>query len=487
MPLLAGIDLGTTKLTAIAFDPERGEVVCRTALANEANITSPADRALGRSEWDAHQIVTRGFDCLRQLMQELGARRNDVAAIGITGQQHGTVLVDDHLQPLTPLINWQDRRGNETRPGTHETWVDLARQRVGDSAVERCGCRLQTGFLATILFWLQQQGQLPRQGRACFIMDLFAGRLVGGRLGCEPTAAGSSGVFAPASRMWDPVSLAALDIDPAWMPPICEANQPLGVLTADFVREFGLRGPIPVAPALGDHQASFVGSIGDRDHDVLVNVGTGAQVAIYTPDRHFAPPVELRPYPLSGNLLSNVGLPGGWSYALLEQFFRQAIRDFTGHEPAKPLFTQLNQLAESIPDGALGLECTATFAGTRSDPLARGRFTGISPQNFTPAHFTRSLLEGMSAGLRTGFETVCQQAPAFEPRRLVAAGNGLRENPLLARLVTRGFGLPLVCTHHCEEAAVGCALTAGVAAGLFGDLATASRSLRHIDVATSIS
>jgi sugar (pentulose or hexulose) kinase len=485
MPLLAGLDLGTTKLTAIAFDPDRGDVVGRTALPNEANITSAADRALGRSEWDANQIASRGFDCLRSLLRDLGPRRDELAAIGVTGQQHGTVLVDDDLRPLTPLINWQDRRGNELIPGTTETWVDRARQLVGDHAIERCGCRLQTGFLATILFWLRQQGQLPARGRACFVMDLFAAHLAGGRLACEPTAAGSSGVFAPASRTWDVASLAALDIDSAWLPPLCEADRPLGLLAPQWVREFDLPGPIPVAPALGDHQASFVGSVGDRAHDVLVNVGTGAQVAVFTPDRHFAPPVELRPFPLAGNLLSNVGLPGGWSYALLEQFFRQVLRDFAGQEPAGPLFARLNQLAASIPEGSLGLDCVATFAGTRSDPRARGRFTGISPQNFTPAHFTRALLEGMAAGLCDGLKTVRQQAPHFQPRRLVAAGNGLRENPLLAQLVTREFQLPLVCTHHCEEAAVGCALTAGVAAGIFPDLATASRTLRHADVITS--
>ena len=484
MPLLAGLDLGTTKLTAIAFDPDRGEVVCRTALPNEANITSAADRSLGRSEWDAGQIVSRGFDCLRHLVRDLGSRRRELAAIGVTGQQHGTVLVNDLLQPLTPLINWQDRRGNELIPGSQETWVERARNLVGDGAIERCGCRLQSGFLATILFWLQQQGRLPERGRACFIMDLFAAHLVGGRLVCEPSAAGSSGVFAPATRSWDTLSLAALGIDPGWLPPIGEANQPLGPLAARWVRELDLPGSIPVAPALGDHQASFVGSIGDRTQDVLVNVGTGAQVAIFTADRHFAPPVELRPFPVSGNLLSNVGLPGGWSYALLEQFFREVIRDFSGQEPTGPLYSRLNELAASVPDGALGLECTATFAGTRSDPHARGRFTGVSPQNFTPAHFTRALLEGMTAGLRAGLETVRQQAPQFQPQRLVAAGNGLRENRLLARLVTRGLGLPLVCTHHCEEAAVGSALTAGVAAGLFPDLATASRTLRHQPVDT---
>ncbi|MFN9372576.1 MAG: sedoheptulokinase [Planctomycetaceae bacterium] len=484
MPLLAGLDLGTTKLTAIAFDPDRGEVVCRTALPNEANITSAADRSLGRSEWDAGQIVSRGFDCLRHLVRDLGSRRRELAAIGVTGQQHGTVLVNDLLQPLTPLINWQDRRGNELIPGSQETWVERARKLVGDGAIERCGCRLQSGFLATILFWLQQQGRLPERGRACFIMDLFAAHLVGGRLVCEPSAAGSSGVFAPATRSWDTLSLAALGIDPGWLPPIGEANQPLGPLAARWVRELDLPGSIPVAPALGDHQASFVGSIGDRTQDVLVNVGTGAQVAIFTADRHFAPPVELRPFPVSGNLLSNVGLPGGWSYALLEQFFREVIRDFSGQEPTGPLYSRLNELAASVPDGALGLECTATFAGTRSDPHARGRFTGVSPQNFTPAHFTRALLEGMTAGLQAGLETVRQQAPQFQPQRLVAAGNGLRENRLLARLVTRGLGLPLVCTHHCEEAAVGSALTAGVAAGLFPDLATASRTLRHQPVDT---
>ena len=259
-----------------------------------------------------------------------------------------------------------------------------------------------------------------------------------------------------------------------------EAGATIGTLQRGVANAVGLPTGLAVHPALGDHQASYLGSVADRTTDVLVNVGTGAQVAVFTPGVVFQPPVELRPFPFAGNLLSNVGLPGGWSYQLLEQFFASAIADLTGAPPQEKLYGLLNRLAEQIPAGADGLKCTPTFSGTRSDATIRGSFTQISPRNLTPAHFTRALLEGMADGLREGLGTIRGQAPEFQPRRLVAAGNGLRENALLSRLVAAAFGLPLVRTVHREEAAVGAALAAGVAVGVFADAMQAGKCLRYV-------
>jgi sedoheptulokinase len=108
----------------------------------------------------------------------------------------------------------------------------------------------------------------------------------------------------------------------------------------------------------------------------------------------------------------------------------------------------------------------------------RGRIEGLSPQNFTPGHLARALLEGMARVLGEGLQLVRQQAGGFVPRRAVCAGNGLRENPLLAQLVEQEFGLPLHLPTACEEAAVGAALVGGVGAGVFPSLTSAGRTLR---------
>jgi len=478
MTLLLGIDLGTTKLTAVAFDPDAGRVRARAARPNVAHITSPADRSRGFSEWDARRILDDTLGCLRDLTSQLGPQAAEITSLGITGQQHGTVLVDHQLHPLTPLINWQDRRGNEPVHPAGETWVEQARRRLGPEIARDCGCRLQSGFLAVTLDWLRAHDRLPPRSRACFIMDLFAARLSGGHLACEPTSAGSSGVFHVPRRDWHDGALTALNLSRTQLPPVQEAQQALGPIDPQLARTVGLPDNLTVFPALGDHQASFVGTIADPTREVLVNVGTGAQVALYTDELHFAPPVELRPFPLRGNLLSNVGLTGGWSYQLLAQFFSQVGTDVLAQPPSETLYPRLNQLAGSIPAGADGLRCEPTFQGTRLDPGIRGSFVGLSPQNFTPAHMARAVLEGMARVLGEGLRTVREQAPQFSLGQAVCAGNGLRENPLLAQLVQQEFGVPLHLPAACEEAAVGAALVSGVGSGLFPTLAAASRTLR---------
>ena len=112
MPCVLGLDIGTTSITALALDSAHGEVLARRTLANQAETTAAADRARGRSEWDIVRMAETAAGGLAAVAAALGPRRNDLAGIGITGQQHGMVVVDEQLKPLTPFINWQDRRGD---------------------------------------------------------------------------------------------------------------------------------------------------------------------------------------------------------------------------------------------------------------------------------------------------------------------------------------------------------------------------------------
>lgn len=480
MPLIAGIDLGTTKVTAIAVDIQSGEIVSAANKLTDGNVTSPEDRLKGRSEWDANAILQSGIDCLSRLTDQLGDQSNDVVSLGVTGQQHGMVLVDASRQPVSPFINWQDQRGNEQVPGMDRSWVEEARDRVGVEAVTRTGCRLNTGFMATTLFCLKEQGQLTEVESACFIMDLFTAMLTGRETVTEPTVAGSAGVLNVGQRDWDDDSLTALGLNRRLFPGVKEADVPAGTLLSKMAEVTGLPREVPVSLPIGDHQASFLGSISDVRKSVLLNVGTGAQVAVYSEQNDIAPPVELRPFPIQGNLLSNVGLTGGWSFQVVENLVRQFGVELFEASSDVPVYEGLTRLAQQASPDCGGLTCVPTFSGTRSDPTQTGAFVGATPENLTPANLARAVLNGMARNYREALDQVRAIRTIPDSSMILAgAGNGIRENPILAQAVTNEFGITPMFTRHREEAAFGAALVGAVSAGVFDSIESASRLVRY--------
>lgn len=466
MPIVLGVDLGTTKITCIGVDTSTNEIVAIGSSANDANVTRPDDRLRGHSEWRSDLILTAAQRCLETVTDELGTKASAIAGIGVTGQQHGVVLVDRHsCTPKTPLINWQDRRSLELIPGSQSTWLEAARLAIGGDAWKRTGCWLHPGFMAVTLYELNRRGELPSNCLSLFIMDYFVARLTGKSAVTEPSCAGSSGIFDVHTRQWSDESILALGLSRSMFPEVREADHVVGGLSKEWATSTGLREGIPVFAPIGDHQASFVGSVLDRKDSILVNVGTGAQVAVFTDGFKFDLPIELRPCPLGGNLLSNVGLAGGWSYQILEQFFRNVGTELFKAPGDGKLYEAMNRLAKAAPAGADGLKCEPRFSGTRLDPAVRGSITGISPQNFTASHFARAVLEGMGRSLHDGYRAI-QEITGQSPKTLVAAGNGLRENPILAEVVSSDFGLPLTFTRHREEAAFGAATMASIGAGV---------------------
>ncbi|MEI8022060.1 MAG: FGGY-family carbohydrate kinase, partial [Schlesneria sp.] len=272
MPLLVGVDLGTTKITSIAVDASSGAIVAMGSAANDANVTSEADRARSRSEWHADKILAAACRCLAQMSQQLGSKVSDVVGIGVTGQQHGMVLVDAELRPVSPLINWQDRRALDRMPDSDLTWLEAARAAIGQDAWHRTGCWLHPGFMSVTLFELARRNALPANSQALFIMDYFTAALTGTTPVTEPSCAGSSGVFDVRMRDWNDEAIKALGLSRSLFPEVREANEIVGRLTEEHARSTGLHAGTPVFAAIGDHQASFLGSVADRKNSVLVNV-----------------------------------------------------------------------------------------------------------------------------------------------------------------------------------------------------------------------
>ena len=482
MNVLLGVDLGTTTITAVALDANSGEICARSTRPNQAEITALADKALGYSEWDAGRIADTGSRCLGDIRSKLDGQNAEVAGIGITGQQHGVVLHDDGSAPPL-LINWQDQRGEQPYAGSEQTYVQRAVELAGADAPERTGCRLATGYLGVTLFWLRENNALPRSTRACFLTDFFAGRLAETRPVTDPTNAAASGIFNVTTSDWDAELLEAFDISQSLLPEVRSSGERLGGLAPGPAAALGLPAGLPVFVGIGDNQASFLGAVAGRDDSVLVNVGTGGQVAAYTDRFAFDPALETRPFPHGGFLAVCAGLCGGRSYALLEQFYREVGKRLFGVVSAEPLYEIMNRLAAEAPPGAEGVSCAPFFTGTRAQPDLRAFWGGVSATNFTPGNMTRALLEGMAVCFRRGYEAIGQLTHKAR-RRLVGSGNGLRENPVLANIVAGEIGLPLALPAHREEAAYGAALLAAVGAGVCPDLLSAGRLIRYEKAAT---
>jgi sedoheptulokinase len=476
MPITLGIDLGTTTIAALALDTDTGAVLAHSAHPNDAEITSPADKIRSYSEWEAPRIAGIAFACLGDVREQLGDRVNDAAGIGITGQQHGTVVVDASLKPLTPLIGWQDRRGNELIPSTEETFLARALRLVGEDAPARTGCRLAAGYLAVTLYWLKETGRLPEEARACFLPDHFAAVLMGTPSATDPTLAASSGAFNLTPGGWDTGILEGLGLPRELFPHVVPCGSCIGRVGPTAATATGLPVGLRVFAPLGDNQASFLGSVSDRAHSVFVNVGTGGQISAAIESFHFDPRLETRPLP-GGFLLVCAGLSGGRAYATLERFFQKTAEQLLNQEPG-PLYAAMNRLAAEVPAGAEGLRCEPFFTGTRLRPELRASFTGVSAGNFTPAHLTRALLEGMARSFREGYDMI-RPYLSDPPQRLIGAGNGIRENQLLAHIIAEEFGLPMSVPAHREEAAYGASLSAAVGAGILRDWDSAGRLIRY--------
>ena len=423
-----GIDIGTTTISAVVYDSTLGVIASRT-VSNNAFL----DGAVWEKIQDPEVIYETAMESVHILLES----HPDVASIGVTGQMHGIVYLDAHGDPVSPLYTWQDGRGD--LPCGETTWAGRLTKITGYD--------LATGYGMVTHHYNVNHGIVPENAAVfCTIHDYLAMKLAGlSHPLMDATDAASLGLYDAVNHCFDKSALVAAGIDETLLPAI--VTEPcLGVGPLD----------IPVCTAIGDNQASFLGATAGHIDVLLINIGTGSQISIYSPAHVQTPALETRPFPDGGCLLVGASLCGGRAYALLEKFFRQTVKIATGFETS--LYGVMARILddEEITDVP---RVTPLFQGTRKDPSIRGSITGLSTENFTPRHLIVGMMQGMADELYEmyrGYLELGGQPPAA----IIGSGNGLRKNPRLCRIMEKTFGCPLVLSENDEEAACGAAIYA---------------------------
>ena len=463
MEILVGVDLGTTKLAALALDAGSGALLAVRDCANRFQL--PAGEAA--SEQDAAAICAAAMGLLRELVNDQAVHGADILGVGVTGQMHGVVIIGDDGTPLTPLINWQDGRGQWPDAGTDMSYADAVCTLLGEERVQRSGGRPASGYGSVTLYRLARGTQLPADGKALTIHDLLVYQLCG-HAATDPTDAASWGLYdVRDGEGWLPGAEEALGIPTDILPEILPTGTVAGTISPAGAVASGLPQGVPVAVALGDNQASFLASVPSLTTTLLLNLGTGGQMTVASPAFLRHPALETRPLIPGHWLLVGASLCGGRAYQLLARFFAQVGADLLGVPVDEAsLYPRMNVLADAVEGIALPV-VAPLFCGTRVDPHARASISGLTPENFSPAALTRATIQGMLDELLQAYEIA--RAAGAVPVTVVGAGNALRRNPVMQREISTRTGLELLLPPLREEAAVGAALTAGVASGVITD------------------
>ena len=449
-----GIDVSTTGAKTLLIG-EAGEVV--------ASATTPLTLSTPRPLWseqDPGEWWQGVVSSIRRALDQGGAV--EVAAVGLTGQMHGLVLLDASGEVLRPAILWNDQR---TGAQCDEIRARLGKRRL----IEITGNDALSGFTAPKIVWVAEHEPevYARASHVLLPKDYVRYRLTGAMATDKADGSGTL-LFDIRARDWSGEVLAALGIPANWLPQTYEGPEITGEVTPEAAEATGLRAGTPVVAGGGDQAAGAIGTGVIDPGTVAVTLGTSGVV--------FAP--------LDAPLVEPEGrlhafchaLPGRWhlmgvmlSAAGSLQWYRDTLA------PGEP-FDRLVAEAEQAPAGSAGLIFLPYLAGERTpypDPLARGGWVGLTLRH-RRAHLTRALLEGVAFGLRDSF-TLLHEAEVVATRQVRVAGGGAR-SALWRRILAGVLNVELVTVNTTEGAAYGAALLAGTGAGAWPDVASACAS-----------
>lgn len=449
---ILGIDIGTTSVTALMLDTETSTVVNCCTLKNDSFIEGKSFEKLQSPQ----KIINTVKQAVTTVCENLSPD-----AIGITGQMHGILYLDKNNTPCSPLMIWQDERGNEVFENG-ETYAQYLTRVTGISA--------SSGFGLTTHFYNLKNNLVPQNAvMLCTIHDYLASLITSTKPVTHSSDGASLGFFDLENLRFDNVALEKAGINPCFLPEVIKGTECIGKTTCDFLPD-----NIPVAVAIGDNQASFLGSVAEPENSVLVNVGTGSQVSFLTKTVTSVKCGEIRPLTDDSYIYVGSSLCGGRAYAILKSFFSMCATMLNGS--ADNLYEKMDKLSETNFTISDKLNVNCEFCGTRENPTKRGFIDNISAENFTP----ENLICGFLNGVCTELKDMYLQATDLlvkKPQRLVCSGNGLRKSLVWRNIFSQEFGFSAELPKHSEEASVGACVFGGAACGIYNNIKSAQNSL----------
>jgi xylulokinase len=464
MAISLGIDIGTTGIKALAVRPD-GAVAAESFSGYD--ISSPQPKWAEQNPddwWNAFCLATR------KLFQN-GIRPKEVAAIGLSGQMHTSVFLDEDRRVIRPALLWCDvRTTSQCEQINERVGFELLRDEASNPALE--------GFTAPKVLWLRdnEPKNFEKLRHLLIAKDYIRYKLTG-ELATDVSDAAGTIFFNVGERKWSEKILSALDIDPAILPPVVGSHEVSGTITAEAADATGLAKGTPVVGGGADNACAAVGTGIIEEGTVQASIGSSGVVLAALSEHRVDEKMRLH--------CMNHAAPDRWylmgvmlTAGLSLKWFKENL---CGTEIEQALakgidaYDLLSEMAASVPAGAEGLIFLPYLSGERTphaDSNARGMFIGLSLRH-TKAHMVRAVMEGVTFGLRDSLGLVRELG--VDVNEIVLVGGGAK-SPLWRQIQADVFGQS-VCTLNITDAApFGAALLAGMGAGVYSNCANAVKA-----------
>jgi xylulokinase len=454
MAHVLGIDVSTTATKAVLVD-ETGNV--RGVGTSEYGFDVPYPLW---SEQDPQLWWDGAVHAIRAVLATAAVPGEDVVAIGLTGQMHGLVLLDDRDEVLRPAILWNDQRTAAECDAIRET---IGRERL----IAVTGNDALTGFTAPKIVWVRDHEPeiWRRVAHILLPKDLVRLRLTGDHATDKADGSGTI-LFDLAARDWSPEVVDKLGIDRRWLPGTFEGPAVTGVVTAAAAEATGLRPGTPVVAGGGDQAANAVGLGAVEPGTPALSLGTSGVV--------FAP--TDRPIIEPGGRVHAFchAAPGRWHLMSVMLSAAGSLRWFRDTLAPGVSYGDLTDAAGDVRAGSDGLWFLPYLSGERSphpDPLARGAFVGLTIGH-ERRHLTRAVLEGVAYGLRDGLDLMIDAGMPV-PTRIRASGGGTASR-VWRQILADVLEAEIATVATTEGAAYGAGVLAAVGAGWHASVVAAT-------------
>ena len=463
-----GIDCGTQGTKALLVD-SRGDALGR-GYASHALIEGASGAREQKPRWWVEAMRFAVKQAMRAVPQT-----EPVLALGVSGQQHGLVVLDEHHNVIRPAKLWNDM---ETASENSE----LIRRLGGNAEFfRRFGIVPRTGYTVSKLLWLAEKEPANfARIRHILLPHEYLNFWLTGEMRAEYGDASGTAFFDVRSRKWAREILDAIDGGSgqlfAALPPLMGVAQLVGTLLPEVAADLGLPFECVVASGGGDNMMGAIGTGNIREGVVTLSLGTSSTVYSYTNQ-----PSD----DATGNVAAFCSSSGGWLPLVCTM---NATNVVTG--TIALLGKSLEDIETALtatPPGADGLVFLPFLNGERTPdlPNARGSLHGISAINFTPAHLIRAAIEGVSFGILGGLDLVLQGKTADV---IQVIGGGARSRgwrQLLADATGATIQVPIEEEAGCLGAAIQAMVAWTAAQGKPLTFAEVSDSVVHFDSAAT--
>lgn len=455
--MFLGIDLGTSSVKALLLTRD-GRV------AGEASAAYPV--LAPRPGWAESEPADWWRGTVGAVRRVVAGRAGEVEAIGLAGQMHGVVLVDEAGAPLRPAVLWADGRSSaELR--SYGALPSSLRSRLGNQPA--------SGMAGPSLLWLSANDPgAYRRARWALQPKDWLRLAMTGTVATEPSDASATLLYDLTADDWAEPVVTALGLRRELLPPVLGSAEPAGRLTAEAARELGLPMGLPVATGAADTAAAALGTGLVGSGEMQLTVGTGAQLV--APLEH--PTID----PTGRTHLFRSATPGGY-YAMAAMQNAGLALDWVLRCLGVD-WDHAYREAFAAPAGANGVTFTPYLSGERTphfDPGASASWSGIRLHHGR-ADLLRAAFEGVAFAVRQGLQVL--RDLGHDPHQLRLAGGG-SVDPAWRQLLADALALPLLAVDVPAASARGAALLGGIAVGAFEDVtATLAVGPRLSPVAT---